>query len=283
MTQNTFYIGPHLIGGDHIFVIAEIGNNHNGSINLAKKLVDEAIKSGADCAKFQIRNKKALYRAKADGSISEDLGVEYIQDLLNKVELTLDEHREVRAYCKAKGITYMCTPWDEPSVDVLATLDVSALKIASADLCNPYLIKKAAQLGKPLVLSTGMSFEHEIVLAIKQLNTLGVPYSLLHCNSTYPAPEGDIQLKYIPRLQELHPIIGYSGHERGTAISIAAVAVGAKIIERHITLDREMEGPDHLASLEPQEFKSMVDGIRQLEKALPCGSWRQDHRASYHP
>jgi len=269
MTTITFNIDNQIIGGSHIFIIAEIGNNHNGSVALAKKLVDEAINAGADCAKFQIRNKKALYRSKADGETSEDLGVEYVQDLLNKVELSLDEHRELRAYCKSKGITYICTPWDELSVDVLGTLDVSAVKIASADLCNPYLIKKAAQLGKPLILSTGMSFEHEIVLAIEQLNSLCVPYALLHCNSTYPAPESDIQLKYISRLQELHSIIGYSGHERGTAISIAAVALGAKIIERHITIDRQMEGPDHLASLEPNEFKSMVEGIRQLEKALP--------------
>jgi sialic acid synthase SpsE/sugar phosphate isomerase/epimerase len=270
MTYNTFNIGNHLVGAEHIFVIAEIGNNHNGSVELAKKLVDEAMNAGADCVKFQIRNQKSLYRTKPEGSISEDLGVEYVQDLLSKVELNIDEHREVRAYCKSKGITYLCTPWDELSVDVLATLDVSAVKIASADLCNPYLIKKAAQLGKPLIISTGMSFEHEIILAIEQLNRLCVPYALLHCNSTYPAPECDIQLKYILRLQELHSIIGYSGHERGTAISIAAVALGAKLIERHITMGREMEGPDHLASLEPQEFKSMVDGIRQLEKAMPC-------------
>lgn len=269
MTKITFNVDKQIIGGDHIFIIAEIGNNHNGSIALAKRLVDEAINAGADCAKFQIRNQKALYRTKAEGSISEDLGVEYVQDLLNKVELSIEEHIEVRAYCKSKGITYMCTPWDEPSVDVLGMLDVSAVKIASADLCNPYLIKKAAQLGKPLILSTGMSFEHEIILAIEQLKSMSVPYALLHCNSTYPAPESDIQLKYISRLQELHPIIGYSGHERGTAISIAAVALGAKIIERHITIDRKMEGPDHLASLEPNEFKSMVEGIRQLEKAIP--------------
>jgi sialic acid synthase SpsE/sugar phosphate isomerase/epimerase len=268
MTDNFFEIDGRRFDGQNVFVIAEIGNNHNGSIELAKRLVDASIQVGADCAKFQLRNRQALYRTKADGSISEDLGVEYIQDLLSKVELSLEEHRQMRQYCADKGITYMCTPWDEPSVDVLSNFNVSALKLASADLFNPYLIKKAAALGKPLILSTGMSYEHEIVRAIEQLKGLGVPFALLHCNSAYPAPESDIQLPYLQRLYELHPVIGYSGHERGTAISIAAVAIGACIIERHITLDRGMEGPDHLASLEPTEFKQLVDGIRQVEKAM---------------
>jgi N-acetylneuraminate synthase len=269
MSNQFFNIDGAVIGGDHTFVIAEVGNNHNGSVELARQLVDASIEAGADCVKFQLRNREALYRRKADGSRAEDLGVEYIQDLLDKVELTVEEHLQIRQYCAEKGISYICTPWDEPSVEVLADFDVPALKIASADLCNPYLIAKAASLGKPLILSTGMSHEHEIVRAIEQLNGLGVPFALLHCNSTYPAPETDIQLGYLARLRELHGLIGYSGHERGIAISIAAVALGSKLIERHITLDRGMEGPDHLASLEPEEFRQLVDGIRQVEKALP--------------
>ena len=268
MVPNVFKIDNHLIGGERVFVIAEIGNNHQGDLAMAKRLVDAAIDSGADCVKFQLRNRDALYRTRADGSVAEDLGAEYIQDLLNKVELTLEQHRELRDYCRQVGVTYMCTPWDEPSVDALATMDVPAMKLASADLCNPYLIAKAASVGVPLILSTGMSFEHEIVRAIEQLNSLGVPFGMLHCNSAYPAPESDIQLPYISRLRELHPVIGYSGHERGTAITIGAVALGACIVERHITLDRSLEGPDHLASLEPKEFKSLVDGIRNLEQAL---------------
>lgn len=267
--MTSFLIDGFPLGGERVYVIAEVGNNHNGSLELARQLVDASIDAGADCVKFQLRNRDALYRRKADGSRAEDLGVEYIQDLLDKVELSLDEHRQVRAYCAQKGITYLCTPWDEPSVDALAEFDVAALKIASADLCNPYLITKAASLGKPLILSTGMSFEREIVRAIKQLKSLGAPFALLHCNSAYPAPEADIQLGYLRRLQELHGLIGYSGHERGIAITLGAVALGAKLIERHITLYRGMEGPDHLASLEPGEFRQLVDGIRQLELALP--------------
>lgn len=267
--MTSFHIDGFPLGGERVYVIAEVGNNHNGSLALAKRLVDAAIAAGADCVKFQLRDRLALYRRKADGSRAEDLGVEYIQDLLDKVELSLDEHRQLRAYCAQKGVTYLCTPWDEPSVDALAGFDVAALKIASADLCNPYLIAKAASLGKPLILSTGMSFEHEIVRAIEQLKALGTPFALLHCNSAYPAPEADIQLGYLRRLQELHGLIGYSGHERGIAITLGAVALGAKLVERHITLDRGMEGPDHLASLQPEEFRQLVEGIRQLELALP--------------
>jgi sialic acid synthase SpsE len=267
-SATTFNIGDFAVGGAHVFVIAEIGNNHQGDIEMAKRLVDVSIKAGANCVKFQLRNREALYRSRYDGAVAEDLGAEYIQDLLNKVELSLQDHRELRSYCKDKGVTYMCTPWDEPSVDALATMDVPALKMASADLCNPYLIAKAASLGIPLILSTGMSFEQEIIRTIDQLNGLNAEFALLHCNSTYPAPESDIQLPYISRLKQLHPLVGYSGHERGTAITTAAVALGACIVERHITLDRSLEGPDHLASLEPAEFKQLVDGIRSVEKAL---------------
>ena len=269
MSSIIFKIGNKVIDGMRIFVIAEIGNNHNGSLDLAKKLVDAAIAAGADCVKFQLRNRGALYRRKVDGSTSEDLGVEYIQDLLQKVDLTLDQHREIRLYCQMRNILYACTPWDEPSVDVLADFDVAAVKLASADLFNPYLIAKAATLGRPLIISTGMSYDDEIIRAAEQLKKLDVPFAFLHCNSTYPAPDADIQLGYLKRLQEIHEVIGYSGHERGIAITFAAVALGAKIIERHISLDRNMEGPDHLASLEPTEFKELVDGIRQLESALP--------------
>lgn len=268
MMTKSFSIGEMAIGGPRVFVIAEIGNNHNGSVALAKKLIDAAMDAGADCVKFQLRDQSALYRPRADGA-AEDLGVEYIQDLLRKVELTVEQHREVHTYCRQRGALYLCTPWDEPSIDVLAGFGVPAFKIASADLCNPFLIKKAASVGKPLLLSTGMSFEHEIVRAADQVRGLGASFALLHCNSTYPAPDSDIQLGYLRRLREIHGVVGYSGHERGVAITLGAVALGACIVERHLTLDRMMEGPDHLASLEPDEFRALVDGIRQLERALP--------------
>jgi sialic acid synthase SpsE/sugar phosphate isomerase/epimerase len=263
-----FEIAGIPIGGSHTFVIAEIGNNHNGSVQLAKSLIDAAKTAGADCVKFQIRDMATLYRTAPGDDGSEDLGVEYVKDLLSKVEIDVAGHQELRKYAQEVGIAYMCTPWDERSVDVLAGFDVSAIKLASADLINPYLIKKASTLGKPLVLSTGMSYEHEILRAVSFLKELPVPFALLHCNSAYPAPEEDINLRYIDRLRAIHPFIGYSGHERGVAISIAAVALGACIIERHLTLDRMMEGPDHPASLESIEFAALVAGIREVEKAV---------------
>lgn len=276
MKASTFKIGDFVVGAGRTFVIAEIGNNHNGDPELARKLVDAAIDAGADCVKFQLRNREELYRKAPGEEGSEDLGVEYIQDLLNKVELTREQHGELREYCRQRGVIYMCTPWDESSVDVLAGFDVPALKLASADLTNPFLIRKAASLGRPLVLSTGMSYEPEIERAIALLNELDAEFAMLHCNSTYPAPDGDIHLRYIERLRELHPVIGYSGHERGTAVTLAAVALGASIVERHITLDRLMEGPDHAASLEPAEFRALVEGIRQIDQALPwTGPGRQ--------
>jgi N-acetylneuraminate synthase len=275
MNPQTFRIEGFTVGGPRTFIIAEIGNNHNGDADLAHRLIDHAIDAGADCVKFQIRNHEALYRESAEASGIEDLGAEYIKDLLGRFELSISEHRELREYCKARGIIYMCTPWDEPSVDVLAGFGVPAVKIASADLVNPYLIRKAASLGKPLILSTGMSHEAEIEAAIGIIQGLDVPFVLLHCNSAYPAPERDIHLRYIKRLRALHPLIGYSGHERGTAISIAAVALGACVLERHITLDRNMEGPDHAASLEPHEFGMLVEGIRQVEEAM---SWDESPR-----
>ncbi|MDR3352199.1 MAG: N-acetylneuraminate synthase family protein [Zoogloeaceae bacterium] len=266
----SFHIDHFPVGGDRVFVIAEIGNNHNGSLERARQLVDAAREAGADCVKFQLRNHQMLYRPRMEGE-SEDLGVEYIQDLLARMELSAEEHRALRAYVAQQELLYLATPWDEASVDLLATFAPPAIKIASADLVNPSLIRKAAALGLPLLLSTGMSFAPEICQAVALLRTLDVPFALLHCNSAYPAPEDDIQLRYLIRLREIHSIVGYSGHERGIAISLGAVALGAKIIERHLTLDRGMEGPDHLASLEPREFRALVEGIRQLERALP---WR---------
>ena len=268
----SFKIGDISPALGRTFIIAEIGNNHNGDLALAKRLVDEAKSAGADCVKFQMRDFASLYRSTPGGAASEDLGVEYIKDLLLKVELSIVEHRELRAYVAQSGLLYMCTPWDEASVETLREFDLDGVKVASADLFNPFLIEKAASLGKPLILSAGMAYEHEIVRAIDHIKGLGVSFGLLHCNSAYPAPDRDIQLAFIPKLCKLHDVIGYSGHERGTAISIAAVALGAIIIERHLTLDRMMEGPDHPASLEPLEFQRLVEGIRQVDEALPMRS-----------
>ena len=256
------------IGGERTFIIAEIGNNHNGDFERAKLMIDKAVEMGADCAKFQMRQIKEVYRSKSLEKSGEDLGTEYIIDLLNKFELSIEQQRLLSDYCKTKGILYMCTPWDKSSVDILETFNVPAYKVASADLTNLPLLDKLAKTKKPLILSTGMSTTDEVKTTVNFLNKRGVEFALLHCNSTYPAPLHDINLNWISKLKEIHSLVGYSGHERGINVSIGAVALGAKIIERHFTLDRKMEGPDHAASLEFEEFKNLIIGSREIEQAL---------------
>ena len=261
-------IGQNIIGSNRTFIIAEIGNNHNGDILKAKNLVDLAVDMGADCAKFQMRHLERVYRQRSLQKSGEDLGTEYIIDLLNRFELSAEEHRELSEYCKIKGILYLCTPWDTSSIHVLESFNVPGFKVASADLTNLPLLDALSKTKKPLIISTGMSRNDEIKNTIDFLNKRGVSFVLLHCNSTYPAPFHDIHLKWLEKLKSLHPLVGYSGHERGIAVSIAAVALGACVVEKHFTLDRGMEGPDHAASLEHAEFKKLIEGIREIEEAL---------------
>lgn len=259
------------------FVIAEIGINHNGSLELAKKLIDEAVAAGADCAKFQMRNLSSLYRNAGDANdASEDLGSQYTLDLLSRFQLSPTEMCRAFDYCKERGILPLCTPWDLESLTLLEEYGMQAYKLASADLSNHDLLIALAKTGKPLLCSTGMSTEQEITEATALLRRLGAMYVLLHCNSTYPAPFKDVNLAYLDRLKEIGEcLVGYSGHERGTNVAIAAVAKGAKVIEKHFTLDRSMEGNDHKVSLLPEEFKAMVQGIRQVEESLGTANERR--------
>ncbi|MFT8318830.1 MAG: N-acetylneuraminate synthase family protein [Sporolactobacillus sp.] len=259
------------------FIIAEIGNNHNGSIELAKRLVDEAIAAGANCAKFQMRHLKTLYKNKGNANDDrEDLGSQYTLDILNKFQLSEQEMFDVFDYCKHKGIIPLCTPWDMESFQSLNTYGMDAYKVASADLTNHPLLRAIAQSGKAIICSTGMSRESEIIEAADLLGSEGANYIFLHCNSTYPSPFKDVNLSYMDRLKKFsNGIVGYSGHERGINIAIAAVARGAKVIEKHLTLDRNMEGNDHKVSLLPKEFKQMVEGIREVELALGSKSGRK--------
>ncbi|WP_245508579.1 N-acetylneuraminate synthase family protein [Bradyrhizobium zhanjiangense] len=261
-------IGNRLLGdGQPCYVIAEIGNNHNGDFDRAIALVDAAVAAGADCAKFQMRKLDEVYRASSLSGKDDDLAVEYTLDLLRRFELPTAQQKKIAEYCAAKGIQYLCTPWDAKSVAVLEGFGVQAYKVASADLTNLPLLACLAATGKTLIVSTGMSTTDEIKAAAKFLDDRNASYVLLHCQSTYPAALHNIHLRFMETLREIHPAVGYSGHERGIAVSTAAVALGAVVIERHITLDREMEGPDHAASLEPEEFKALVSGIREVEAA----------------
>lgn len=252
------------------FVIAEIGNNHNGSLELARQLVDLAVEAGADCAKFQMRNMASLYRnAGAADDASADLGAQYTLDLLARFQLAEEELIEAFDHCKARGIIPLCTPWDHESLAVLEAYGMPAYKLASADLTNHDLLGAMAKTGKTLICSTGMSTEAEIIDAVSVLRRHSSPFVLLHCNSTYPAPFKDINLRYLDRLKKVGgSLVGYSGHERGYSVAVAAVAQGAKVIEKHFTIDRDMEGNDHRVSLLPAEFGQMVAAIREVEEAL---------------
>ena len=257
-----------------VFIIAEIGMNHNGSLDNAKKLIDQAVEVGADAVKFQMRDLNTLYDSAVINGDNGDLGTEYTLNLLKKFELSQKEFSEISIYAKSKNIIFLCTAWDKKSVDKVNELGVPAFKTASADFTNIDLIEYLIEKNKPIILSTGMSSESEIKTTIKFLNSFNADYALLHCNSTYPAPFKDINLRYLENLKLNHVPVGYSGHERGIAVTLAAVALGAKIIERHITLDKNMEGPDHTASLEYEEFKQLIIGIRQIESALGTKSER---------
>ena len=267
-------IGNYTVGENRIFVIAEIGNNHNGSYERALEMIDLAIEMGADCVKFQMRHLNQVYRHRSLEKNGEDLGTEYVIDLLKKFELSVSEHRKLSQYCESKDILYMCTPWDAKSVEVLENFPVSAYKVASADLTNLPLIECLCNTKKPLIFSTGMSLRSEVQKTVDLLNKRNSEYVLLHCNSTYPAPFQDINLRWMNSLSQIHSLVGYSGHERGIAVSLAAAALGACVIERHFTLDRKMEGPDHAASLEYAEFKRLIDGIREIEQSLGDGRER---------
>ena len=271
-------IGDFLITDQNpVFVIAEVGNNHNGDIGLAKELVNLAVEAGADCVKFQMRDLSSLYSNQGrNAEAGYDLGSQYTLDLLNKFQLSPDELCQVFDYCKQQGILPLCTPWDLVSVRILDEYGLEAFKVASADFTNYEMLEMLAKTGKPLICSTGMSSEAEIKGSASLLRRLGASFALLHCNSTYPAPFKDINLNYLPRLKQLTgTVVGYSGHERGFSVPLAAVALGARIVEKHFTVSRNMEGSDHKVSLLPEEFTEMVRQIRNIEEAMGQGGERE--------
>ncbi len=266
-----FYIGDRLIAeSSPSFIIAEIGNNHQGDIALAKELVNHAVKSGADCAKFQMRNVKQLYKNSGDSNdASADLGAQYTMDLLSKFQLTNHELIEIFDYCKAQGILPLCTPWDLDSLAVLEEYGMPAYKVASADFTNHELLQAIAVTGKPFFVSTGMSSEAEIKSGVAYINSYASNYVLLHCNSTYPTPFKDVNLNYLSRMRSITgKLVGYSGHERGIEVPVASIAMGACVIEKHLTIDKGLEGTDHKVSLLPSELEDMVRMIRNVEEAL---------------
>ncbi|KUO75973.1 MAG: N-acetylneuraminate synthase [Clostridia bacterium BRH_c25] len=260
----------------HTFVIAEVGVNHNGSIETAKKLVDIALKAGCDAIKFQtFKAEKIVTRQakKAEYQIRNTSDLESQYEMLKVLELSQECHLELIKYCKCNEITFLSTPFDEESSDFLESIGLKMFKIPSGEITNKPLIQHIAKKQKPIILSTGMSTLGEVEEALEWIYEEGnTQITLLHCTSNYPTIPEDVNLRAMITLKQAFNIkVGYSDHTLGIEIPLAAVALGATIIEKHITLSKEMEGPDHKASLEPYELIEMVSKIRNLEKALGDG------------
>ncbi|MBI4650901.1 N-acetylneuraminate synthase [Candidatus Desantisbacteria bacterium] len=263
------------------FIIAEAGVNHNGHIDIAKKLVDIAADAGADAIKFQTFKAEKIVTTTASCAnyqIKNTKRAESQFDMLKKLELSIDGHKELLSYCLGKNITFMSTPFDENSADMLNDFGMNIFKIPSGEITNMPLIKHIAKKNKSIILSTGMSYLGEIEKAINWINeewekiNIKPQLSLLHCVSNYPAKVEDTNLLAMKTMENAFGLtVGYSDHTMGIEVPIAAVAIGAKIIEKHFTIDRKMEGPDHKASLEPYELEAMIKAIRNIEKAMGNG------------
>ncbi|MCQ2073028.1 MAG: N-acetylneuraminate synthase [Bacteroidaceae bacterium] len=258
-------------------IIAEAGVNHNGSIELAKQLVDKAATAGVDYVKFQtFKTEKLVARSARLASYQKNnIGTDDNSQfaMLKKLELSPAQHEELVAYCKTKGVKFFSTAFDLDSIDYLHSLNLGLWKIPSGEITNYPFIKKIAQYGEPVILSTGMCNMQDIENAVETLRKWGAPkITILHCNTEYPTPFNDVNLKAMESIRQKFGVeVGYSDHTQGIEVPIAAVALGATVIEKHFTLDRNMEGPDHKASLEPDELNAMVSAIRNIEQAMGDG------------
>jgi N,N'-diacetyllegionaminate synthase len=261
-----------------IIIIAEAGVNHNGDISIAKELIDIAANSGADLVKFQTfkadflvtkKATKAEYQLKNSGSAESQ------HEMLSRLQLTEEMHRELIAYCNSRNIQFFSTGFDIESIDMLVNLGQDQFKVPSGEITNLPLLRHIGHLGKKVILSTGMSDLEEVGNAIEVIIKAGTPknkITVLHCTSEYPAPMIDVNLRAMKSIQDSYDVaVGYSDHTNGIEIAIAAAALGATIIEKHFTLDRSLVGPDHQASLEPIELKSMITAIRNIEIAMGDG------------
>jgi N-acetylneuraminate synthase len=255
------------------YIIAEIGINHNGDLGIAKRLIDIAALSGCDAVKFQKRNPDVCV-PEHQKNVMRDTpwGTMTYLEYKYKVEFGKTEYDEIDSYCKEKGIAWSASPWDMDSLEFLTQYDLPFIKLPSAMLTNYELIEACAKSGKRVILSTGMSTEEEIDVAIDTIKRHTSDFAILHCNSTYPAPIEELNLSTIKTLKDKYNCeVGYSGHEFRIGTTVASVYLGATIIERHITLDRTMWGTDHLSSVEPQGLIKLVKGIRELEEAFGDG------------
>ena len=273
----TIQVTSRLIGtGQPCFVIAEAGVNHNGSLDLARQLVEAAHAAGADAVKFQTFKAARLVTAAAPKAAYQQANTDAGESqlaMLQRLELSEADHRALLAHCGTRGIQFISTPFDEVSADLLAALNVPLFKLPSGELTNLPYLAHLARLNRPLIVSTGMSYLSEVEAAVRCFEANGnPPVALLHCVSNYPAAPSDVNLRAMATLASAFGVpIGYSDHTPGNEVTLAAVALGACIIEKHLTLDRNLPGPDHQASLEPDEFAAAVRGIRIVESALGTG------------
>jgi N,N'-diacetyllegionaminate synthase len=260
----------------HVFIIAEAGVNHNGSLDLALQLVDAAKASGADAVKFQTFQAELLatrFAHKAPYQERRTAKAESQFEMLQRLELDAAAHRRLIDHCRQIGIQFLSSPFDTQSADLLATMDVSVFKVPSGEITNLPFLQHLARKGRPLILSTGMSTLGEVEDAVHVLQAAGASQlTLLHCVTEYPAPYAEVNLRAMQTLKRAFGLpVGYSDHTPGIDVAIAAVALGAEVIEKHFTLDRSLPGPDHAASLEPDELQQMVTSIRHVEAALGTG------------
>lgn len=255
------------------FIIAEAGVNHNGSLELAKKLIDIAVDAGADAVKFQTfktENEVSKFAQKAQYQKETTDSQESQFEMIKNLELPFEDFKVLKKYCEEKRIMFLSTPFEPESVDFLASLNLPYLKIPSGEITNLPFLRQINSYKSKVILSTGMSTLEEVKKAIEALKNCEI--SLLHCTTEYPCPYEEVNLKAMQTLKkEFNIPVGYSDHTEGIEVAIAAVAIGAEIIEKHFTLDKNMQGPDHKASLNPEELKQMVDSIRHIEKAMGTG------------
>ena len=270
--MNTVMIGERVIGDSHpVYVIAEIGINHNGDLGVAKRLIDVAAEAGCDAVKFQKRTPEICVPEEQKGQVRDTpWGEMTYLDYRYRVEFGEDEYRSIGEHAERRGLHWFASPWDVPSVDFLAKLDVVAYKVASACLTDDELLAAIRDTERPVLLSTGMSTMAEVDRAVGVLGRERLV--VLHTTSTYPCPPEESNLRAMATLRERFGVpVGYSGHERGLQVSVAAVALGAAVVERHITLDRTMWGSDQAASIEPHGLENLVRDIRIIETAMGDG------------
>jgi N,N'-diacetyllegionaminate synthase len=274
MKQREFFLGGRLIGGfSKTLVVAEIGINHDGNLDQALKLVDAAAAGGADAVKFQtFRADRLMVPSESRFSQQTD-GGESAYQMFRRLELSWESHEKLKAHADERGVLFLSTPFDEDSADFLESLGVPAFKIASSDLTHLPLLRHLARKGKPLILSTGMSYLHEVEEAVCTLQSCGAPdIVLLHCVSTYPAPAEALNLKTIEVLRDRFQLpVGFSDHSEGVFFSLLAAALGAKVLEKHFTLDKNAPGPDHKVSVDPAELRELVTRLSVVDASLGTG------------